>query len=55
MFELLAKTLTRVAVTIAHTWPYLAFAVSVAAVLKVHVDPARVRTTATSLVQWRAQ
>ncbi len=43
MLELLAKTLTQVAVTVAHTWPYLAFSVLVAAILKVHVEPARVR------------
>jgi hypothetical protein len=43
MLELLAKTLTQVGLTIAHTWPYLAFSVLVAAVLKVHVEPARVR------------
>jgi hypothetical protein len=43
MLELLTKTLTQVAATIAHTWPYLAFAVLVAAVLKVHVEPGRVR------------
>jgi uncharacterized membrane protein YraQ (UPF0718 family) len=43
MLDLLTKTLTQTAVTLAHTWPYLAFAVVVAAVLKVHVQPARVR------------
>ena len=43
MFELLMKTVTQVGVTIAHTWPYLAFAVVVAAMLKVHVEPKRLR------------
>jgi uncharacterized membrane protein YraQ (UPF0718 family) len=43
MLELLTKTLTQVAVTIAHTWPYLLFSVLIAAILKVHVEPARVR------------
>ncbi len=43
MLELLTKTLTQVVVTFAHTWPYLAFGVLVAAILKVHVQPARLR------------
>ena len=43
MLELLTKTLTQVAATFAHTWPYLAFGALVAAVLKVHVEPARLR------------
>ena len=43
MIELLTKTVTQVAATLAHTWPYLAFAVLVAAVFKVHVGPARAR------------
>ena len=43
MVELLVKTLTQVGVTVAHTWPYLAFSVLVAAILKVHVEPGRVR------------
>lgn len=43
MIELLLKTLTQVGVTIVHAWPYLAFSVLVAAVLKVHVEPARVK------------
>jgi uncharacterized membrane protein YraQ (UPF0718 family) len=43
MLDLLTKTLTQTAVTLAHTWPYLAFAIAIAAVLKVHVQPARVR------------
>ena len=43
MIELLLTTLTQVGVTIVHTWPYLAFSVLVAAVLKVHVEPARVK------------
>ena len=33
MLELLTKTLAQTAVIRAHTWPYLAFAVLVAAVL----------------------
>jgi uncharacterized membrane protein YraQ (UPF0718 family) len=43
MLELLTKTLTQTAITVAHTWPYLVFAVVLAAVLKVHVEPARLR------------
>ena len=43
MLELLAKTLTQVATTFSHTWPYLALSVVIAAVLKVHAEPARVR------------
>ena len=43
MLDLLTKTLTQVAVTVGHTWPYLLFAVVVAAALKVHVEPARLR------------
>ena len=43
MLELLTKTLTQTAITVAHTWPYLGFAVLLAAVLKVHVGPARLR------------
>jgi uncharacterized membrane protein YraQ (UPF0718 family) len=43
MLELLTRTLAQVATTFAHTWPYLALSVLVAAVLKVHVEPARVR------------
>src|SRR6266545_1734343 len=43
MLELLTKTLIQVMVTFADTWPYLAFGVLVAAVLKVHVQPARLR------------
>lgn len=43
MLELLTKTLTQVVITFGHTWPYLALSVLVAAVLKVHVEPARVR------------
>jgi hypothetical protein len=43
MIELVTRTVTQVAVTLAHTWPYLLFAVVVAAVLKVHVKPDRVR------------
>jgi uncharacterized protein len=43
MVELLSKTLTQVLITFGHTWPYLALSVLVAAVLKVHVEPARVR------------
>ena len=43
MLELLTKTLTQTAITVAHTWPYLRFAVVLAAVLKVHVEPARLR------------
>ncbi len=37
MIELLTKTLMQVVVTFAHTWPYLALSVLIAAVLKVHV------------------
>jgi uncharacterized protein len=44
MLELLTKTLTQTVITVAHTWPYLAFAVLLAAVLKVHVEPTRLRT-----------
>ena len=43
MVELLTRTLTQVVVTFAHTWPYLVVSVLVAAVLKVHVEPARLR------------
>jgi hypothetical protein len=43
MIELLTKTLTQVVVTFAHTWPYLVLSVLVAAVLRVHVEPARLR------------
>jgi len=43
MLELLTRTLTQVVATFAHTWPYLALSVLVAAVLKVHVEPARLR------------
>jgi hypothetical protein len=43
MLELLTTTLAQVAVTFAHTWPYLAFGVLVAAVLKVHAEPGRLR------------
>src|SRR5436190_23751075 len=45
MLELLTKTLMQTAVTLTHTWPYLLLAVVIAAVLKVHVQPARVRAT----------
>ena len=43
MLELVAKTLTQVMVTFTHTWPYLVLSVLVAAVLKVHVEPTRLR------------
>jgi len=43
MPELIVKTLAQVGVTIAHTWPYLAVSILVAAALKVHVEPGRVR------------
>ena len=43
MLELLTKTLMQVVVTFAHTWPYLVLSVLIAAVLKVHVEPARLR------------
>lgn len=43
MLDLLTRTLTQVAATLAHTWPYLLVSVLVAAILKVHVEPARVR------------
>ena len=43
MLELLAKTATQVAVTVAHMWPYLALSILIAALLKVHMKPAQVR------------
>ena len=43
MLDLLIKTASQVGVTIAHTWPYLVFSILLAAVLKVHVEPQRVR------------
>ena len=43
MLELLTKTFMQVVVTFAHTWPYLVLSVLIAAVLKVHVEPARLR------------
>ena len=43
MLELLAKTLMQVVTTFSHTWPYLTLSILIAAVLKVHVEPARVR------------
>jgi uncharacterized protein len=43
MLELLTKTLTQLVITFAHTWPYLAISVLVAAILKVHVKPAQLR------------
>src|SRR5512132_2474652 len=43
MFDLLTKTLMQVVVTFAHTWPYLVLSVLIAAALKVHVEPARLR------------
>src|ERR1700756_1252464 len=43
MIELLTKTATQVAVTVAHTWPYLAFSILIAALLRVRVKPAHVR------------
>ena len=43
MIELLTRTLTQVVTTFAHTWPYLVLSVVVAAVLKVHVEPGRLR------------
>jgi uncharacterized protein len=43
MLELVTKTLMQVVVTFAHTWPYLVLSVLIAAVLKVHVEPARLR------------
>src|SRR5882762_1882493 len=43
MLDLLAKTLSQVVVTFTHTWPYLLLSVLVAATLKVHVEPARLR------------
>ncbi len=45
MLELLTKTVTQTAVTLTHTWLYLMLAVVIAAVLKVHVQPAHVRAT----------
>jgi uncharacterized membrane protein YraQ (UPF0718 family) len=59
MLELLTKTLTQTVITVAHTWPYLAFAVLLAAVLKVHVEPARLRSWlarhqgALTIARWR--
>ena len=43
MLDLLTKTLMQVVVTFAHTWPYLVLSVVIAAALKVHVEPARLR------------
>src|SRR6267378_4060917 len=43
MLELVTKTLLQVLVTFSHTWPYLGLSVLVAAALKVHVEPARLR------------
>jgi uncharacterized membrane protein YraQ (UPF0718 family) len=43
MLELLTKTVMQVGVTFAHTWPYLVVSVLIAAVLNVHVEPARLR------------
>ncbi len=43
MLELVTKTLLQVMVTFSHTWPYLGLSVLVAAALKVHVEPARLR------------
>lgn len=43
MLDLLTKTVMQVVVTFGHTWPYLVLSVSIAAVLKVHVEPARLR------------
>ena len=43
MLELVTKTLMQVMVTFSHTWPYLGLSVLVAAALKVHVEPARLR------------
>lgn len=43
MVDLLTKTLMQVVVTFAHTWPYLVLSVVIAAALKVHVEPARLR------------
>jgi uncharacterized membrane protein YraQ (UPF0718 family) len=43
MLELVTRTLTQVTVTFAHTWPYLVLSVLVAAALKVHVEPTRLR------------
>ena len=44
MLELLTKSLTQVLITFAHTWPYLVLSVLLASVLKVHVEPTRLRT-----------
>jgi uncharacterized membrane protein YraQ (UPF0718 family) len=41
--DLLTKTLTQVVTTFGHTWPFLALSILIAAVLKVHVEPARVK------------
>lgn len=43
MVVLVAKSLTQVLITFTHTWPYLLLSVLVASVLKVHVEPARLR------------
>jgi uncharacterized protein len=43
MLELVTKSLTQVLITFAHTWPYLLLSVLVASILRVHVEPARLR------------
>ena len=43
MLDLLTKSLMQVVVTFAHVWPYLVLSVLIAAVLRVHVGPARLR------------
>jgi uncharacterized membrane protein YraQ (UPF0718 family) len=43
MLELATKSVTQVLVTFAYTWPYLVVSVLVASVLKVHVEPTRLR------------
>jgi uncharacterized membrane protein YraQ (UPF0718 family) len=43
VLELLARTLMQVVTTFSHTWPYLALSIVIAAVLKAHIEPARVK------------
>ena len=43
MLDVITKSLVQLAATFASTWPYLAFSVLVAAVLKVQMEPARFR------------
>ena len=43
MLDLVTKSSIQVVVTFRHIWPYLVLSVLIAAVLKVHVEPARLR------------